>query len=192
MQEIWKDINGYEGLYQVSTLGRVKSLEKNGKKCKILKSNLNNNGYTHVILSKLNKRKTILIHRIVALAFIPNTDNKPQINHINGIKNDNRILNLEWSTAAENTKHAFNTGLRKIPMSSDLQKQRAREIRSKKLIDSVTGVIYPSIRSAYKNYFTSESYLAQMLRGEFPNKTNLQYLNNKLKDGLQTIQLQES
>ena len=103
--ENWKDIKGYEGFYQVSDLGRVKSLERdvycqNGIvrhiEEKILVPNLNNKGYQYVGLSKNGKRKGMLVHRLVALAFIPNLENKSQINHKNEIKNDNVVENLEW------------------------------------------------------------------------------------------------
>ncbi len=118
MQEIWKDIPGYEGLYQVSDLGRVKSLERyknnNGGFVKVPEKIFNGaprNGYLLVGLSKGGKRKTCAIHRLVAIAFIPNPENKPTVNHINGNKTDNRAVNLEWNTDAENIRHAFATGL---------------------------------------------------------------------------------
>lgn len=105
MQEVWKDIKGYEGLYQVSSHGRVKSLgnDKNRKE-KILKG-IYNLGYKQVWLSKNGIEKRYLVHRLVASHFIPNPDNKPQINHINCIRDDNRISNLEWCTQAENNRH---------------------------------------------------------------------------------------
>ena len=109
--ENWKDIENYEGLYQVSNLGRIKSLERdvyysNGTvhhiKEKILVQRIEKNGYQIVSLYKNGKRKDMLAHRLVALAFIPNPANKPQINHKNEVKTDNFVENLEWCTASYN------------------------------------------------------------------------------------------
>ena len=111
MTEIWKDIKGYEGLYQVSSLGRVKRTYKN-KKERILKIYLRKDGYFQIQLSNQSKFKQFLIHRLIAHAFIPNPDNKPFINHINGVRNDNRIENLEWCTNKENIHHAIKNGSR--------------------------------------------------------------------------------
>lgn len=129
MEEIWKDIKGYEGLYQVSNLGRVKSLDrivnsaiKNNKKVlrlgKILHVYLDENSkspYYYVKLSKENIVKKKNIHRLVAQAFIPNPSNYPCINHIDGNKLNNDISNLEWLNFKQNTQHAFKTGLIDIP-----------------------------------------------------------------------------
>jgi hypothetical protein len=114
--EIWKDIKDYEGLYQVSNLGKVKSL-KFGKE-KILKPGKSKKGYLAVVLCDNTIRKTFKVHRLIALTFIDNLHNKPQINHINGIKLDNRVDNLEWCTNGENGKHAFDNGLR-IPQKGE-------------------------------------------------------------------------
>lgn len=97
MMEIWKDIKGYEGLYQVSNLGRVKSLNYNhtGKE-KILKEGKCSGGYVCVHLCKKGKMRTVLIHRLVAQAFIPNPDNLPQVNHKDENKQSNIVENLEW------------------------------------------------------------------------------------------------
>ena len=92
--EIWKDIEGYEGLYQVSNLGRVKSL-KFGKE-RIFKGTKNEGGYLQVTLYKEEKIKKYCIHRLVAQSFIPNPNNLPEINHIDEIKANNRVENLEW------------------------------------------------------------------------------------------------
>ena len=106
--EIWKDIEGYEGLYQVSNLGRVKSLgngSSNNSKERILKSYKNNNGYLRVFLCKEQIRKIYLVHRLVASAFIPNTDNLPQVNHIDEDKTNNRVDNLEWCDIKYNSNY---------------------------------------------------------------------------------------
>ena len=101
--EIWKDIKGYEGLYQVSNLGKVKSLKKHQK---ILKLSDNGRGYMFVGLSKNNKRKNKNVHRLVAETFISNYDNLLQVNHKDGNKNNNSVDNLEWVTQKQNLQHA--------------------------------------------------------------------------------------
>lgn len=109
--EIWKDIEGYEGLYQVSSEGRVKSLgngKSNNSKEKILKSNKNRGGYLKVDLHKEGKKKNYLIHRLVAQAFIDNPNNLPEVNHRNEDKTDNRVENIEYC----NRKYNINFGTR--------------------------------------------------------------------------------
>lgn len=119
MVETWRDIPGYEGLYQVSNLGRVKRLsrsmeESNGNtrylKEKILKGGKFPNGYRYVCLRKNNENKNMMVHRLVAISFIPNPKSYPVVNHINGIKTDNRVENLEWCTHSKNLKHAVEIG----------------------------------------------------------------------------------
>lgn len=115
MQEVWKDIEGYEGLYQVSNFGRVKSLVyvtrcSQVKREKVLKTAINR-GYVYVTLHKDSKQKTVYVHRLVANAFIQNDTGKRCVNHINGNKQDNIVSNLEWCTHSENTVHAWDTGL---------------------------------------------------------------------------------
>jgi hypothetical protein len=122
--EVWKDIKGYEGLYQVSSIGRIKSfdriVEQIGKgglpfkriyKGRILVGNKHTKGYYMATLAKNKKNTPISIHRLVCFAFIPNVQNLPQVNHKNGIKTDNRVENLEWCTSSFNNKHAHSTGL---------------------------------------------------------------------------------
>ena len=106
MKEIWKDIKDYEGLYQVSNFGRVKSLKRKWViKDKILKPTKNRNGYIMIILCKKSMKKNILLHRLVAEAFIPNTDNLPQVNHKDEQKNNNVVSNLEWCDAKYNNSY---------------------------------------------------------------------------------------
>ncbi len=101
MIEVWRDVPGYEGLYQVSDRGQVFSVRRK----KLRKLNDTGRGYLQVALAKDGQRTHPLVHRLVAEAFIPNLENKPQINHINGDKTDNRVENLEWCTMSENLFH---------------------------------------------------------------------------------------
>lgn len=111
--EIYKDVIGYEGKYKISNLGNVFSYPKSKcRKEKILKPMLLRNGYLRVDLCKDKTVTRLLIHRLVAEAFIENPENKYSVNHKNGIKSDNCASNLEWSTRSENQKHAILTGLR--------------------------------------------------------------------------------
>ena len=112
-EEVWKDVKGYEGYYQVSNLGRVKSLERviphsrfgtQKLKEKILTEQINK-GYAQVTLSKDGEQKKPLVSRMVAIAFIPNPDNKPEVNHIDEDKLNNHVHNLEWVTPKENSNH---------------------------------------------------------------------------------------
>lgn len=117
--EIWKDITGYKGIYQISNHGRLRRIWKKSRrnpegKLKILNCSLSNDGYCKADLWKNKKRKTYRIHRLVSFEFIENPLNKPQVNHIDGNKINNHVDNLEWCTCSENIKHAYKTGLKKF------------------------------------------------------------------------------
>ena len=131
MKETWKDIAGYEGLYQISNLGNVRRM--NGPARKTLAININRDGYETVHLSN-GKDKRFMVHRLVAQAFISNPGNKPQVNHIDGDKTNNSTKNLEWVTPSENVKHAFSIGL-KLPTGG---------VQPKHILCVETGEIYPS------------------------------------------------
>lgn len=103
--EEFRDIPDYEGLYQASTFGRIKSLSKNGKIDRILKASADTKGYLRVCIRKEGKQAASVVHIIVAKTFIPNPENKPQVNHKKGIKTDNRVSELEWMTNRENCEH---------------------------------------------------------------------------------------
>ena len=119
MKEIWKDIKGYDGIYQISDRGRVKSVYRVTKyvtgrtrteKERVLKQEVNLHGYCTLRLCKNSEYKRFFIHRLIANAFIPNPKNKSSINHINSIRDDNEIDNLEWVTHSENCIHGHKYG----------------------------------------------------------------------------------
>ena len=108
MEEIWKDIKGYEGRYLVSNLGRILSLHYEGHDHqKIMRQSQHHTGYLIVHLRNKESRKTKLVHTLVATAFIPNPDQKKYVNHIDGNKTNNCVDNLEWVTSLENSQHAI-------------------------------------------------------------------------------------
>jgi hypothetical protein len=163
--EIWKPVKDYEGYYEISNLGRVKSLSriilKNGlhpfkSKEKIIKTRLNN--YHYVTLCKNKTYINFYIHRLVAISFLPNIQNKKCVNHINGIKTDNRVENLEWVTYKENTKHAINIGLinqnGENSKNSKLNKEKVLEILNSNLLH----------KELSEKYNISKSYVSTIKR----------------------------
>jgi hypothetical protein len=134
---MWKEIPGYEGLYSVNESGEVLShYRKNlgGKclKCRVLKPLKDSYGYFFVVLYSNKKATQLRIHRLVAITFIPNPENKATVNHKNGIRHDNRLQNLEWCTHSENNQHAYDV-LGKIPVISHLNKFGKDNYKTKKI-----------------------------------------------------------
>ena len=128
----WSDVSGYEGYYQVSTEGNIRSLDRivplksrsGNMTCKTyhgrsLATQLNNKGYVLVHLYKNDKRKCHTVHRVVASAFLPNPLDLPEVNHKDGVKGNNSVSNLEWSTVSANRKHAYDSGLQPIKVFSN-------------------------------------------------------------------------
>lgn len=139
--EEWRDIKGYEGRYQVSSHGNVRSLPRKGEHCKrtepiIMRLSDQKGGYKGVTLYENGERKRKLIHRLVAEAFLPNPECKPEVNHINGIRYDNNVANLEWVTTSENAIHSFVVLKRKTD--------------NKKVMCVETGVTFDSTTEASK------------------------------------------
>jgi hypothetical protein len=163
--EIWKDIPGFNGMYKASNLGKIKSVNYNHTKSeKVLKINLYKNGYGRICLCKNNTSKTYLVHRLIAITFIPNPENKPQINHKDINKQNNNILNLEWNTYSENNKHSFSSGANKNigekHINSKLTKEKVREIRLK-----YNGRKYGSTRLS-KEYNVHQSTIWSIIKNE--------------------------
>ena len=154
--------------YSVTEDGKI----INNKTNRELKPILGNVGYYQVSLCNSGKIKNVSIHRLVASAFLSNDENKREVNHINGIKTDNRIENLEWNTSSENRQHAFDTGLKKY---TERQRRINSELFSKPVLDTQTGIFYDSCKEASKILSFNQNTLRSYLSGHLPNKTSLIY-----------------
>ena len=180
-KEFWLNVVGFNGLYRVSNIGTVSSLKRGshfGKKPSskwyVKKSSKDKNGYEVVAL--FNKsRKMFKVHRLVAMAFIPNPENKPCVNHINGCPFDNRVENLEWATISENTKHAFSE-LNRVPYFLGRTGSLCKTSKSIKQIDIGTKTllnIFGSIREASRKTGVHKS---SIIKSAKTNKSTKGYL----------------
>jgi len=157
--EVWKDVVGYEGIYFISDLGRIKSTYKNHRfidKSGIKSPKTTKYGYFGIELIKNKIHKHYAVHRLVAIAFIPNPDNLPQINHIDGNKKNNRIENLEWCNASMNGLHAYKMGL-STPVRGDanrnskLDEDKVRLIRKLYYEDKLGQITIAKMLNVNKN-----------------------------------------
>lgn len=148
---VWKPIKGYEGLYEISSIGEVKSIFY-GEKSRALKKSKTTTGYYKVELWKNKKKKSLKVHRLVAIVFISNPENKPNINHIDGNPLNNNVCNLEWCTQKENVIHAIETGLKKkLNISKEELKQLyINERKSMREIGETYGVTGTTIENKLK------------------------------------------
>jgi hypothetical protein len=126
-EELWKDIKGYEGRYKISNLGRVYSYRSRKK----MKTSTSSRGYIQIVLGG----KCFFVHKLVARNFIPNPDNKPFINHKDGVKTNNLPSNLEWCTASENSQHSFKAGLQINPRGEEHRKTKLKNADVLKIIE---------------------------------------------------------
>ena len=174
-EEKWISVKGFEGLYEVSNLGRIKSLTKivwNGKgyytkKESFIKPSVNKGGYLHTRLCKNGKLSSFTVHRLVAESFVSNDEGKPQVNHIDGDKENNAICNLEWCTNYENYKHAVENGLKDMKKVSIESVKKSR--RGVSQIDISSGLVifeFKSIMDAQRAAGVPNSHIVRVCKGK--------------------------
>jgi len=172
--EVWKNIEGFEN-YEVSDLGNVRNVKNN----KLLKGCKDKDGYLISTFRNNKIKKVLKFHRLVAIAFISNPENKPQVNHINGIKNDNCVDNLEWCTNSENQKHAHITGLkigRKGKKCNFYNLKGGLNFNTKKVINIKTNQVYDCAKDVSDFLEYSHVSFIKQLNGSNINKTDFRYL----------------
>lgn len=172
INEIWKDVEGYEGKYKISNQGKVKSLNYRGHGVEaLLKPKTDKDGYLEVRLCVNNVSRYVRVHRLVASTFIENDCDKPQVNHINEVKDDNRVENLEWMTNKENVNHGTATKRRSNTMT------KYKDIVG---VNVETGKVirFSTVNEAGENGFSTSvirGILNGSKRGKYSMKTNKGY-----------------
>jgi hypothetical protein len=184
--EVWLPILGFESRYKVSNLGRIMALPRSyiginnsnvQVRQRIMRSTLNKGYLKTSLFISHGKYKSASVHRLVAQAFIPNPENKRTVNHINGIKTDNKVENLEWATHKENNAHAIKTGLHPGVKSCPKPQYRGGGNPSaKKVINIKTKEIYGSAKEVSKMIGMGYGSFNNRLRGVTKNDTNYMYL----------------
>lgn len=192
MEEIWKDVIGYENKYEVSNLGRVRSCPRNTSGLGradylIMKQSKDRGGYMIIGLMLNGKKSRFRVHRLVASAFIPNPENKEFVNHIDGVKDNNILSNLEWSTPSENTQHAVKAGL----INSNFDKYKHNFVD-----DYLNGL---GINMITRKYNVSHDYVSAYLKEQgvkvysYPlkHKKYRARINELFEDGYKPKQVEE-
>lgn len=168
MEEVWKDVIGYEGAYKISNKGKVYSIPRNGTLGGIMKPTKQKNGYYFIHLKNKDKKINTGVHRLVAQAFIPNPDNKPTVNHIDGDKQNNCVENLEWATYKEQLDHSLQLGLRK----SQCNIQRKAVV----VLPTNEKIYFENINDLTKYFNKSRTYIHHYIN----KKNNKFYIKDKL------------
>lgn len=181
----WRPIEGFEGLYEVSNIGNVRSLNyRHTGEAKILRPG-GNKGYLNINLWKNGKRYIKTVHRLVANAFIPNPENKPQVNHIDGDKTNNRVNNLEWVTNRENQLHAYNIGLHVTTEESRKKLSEARKgeknPKAKQVICITTREVFDYMAEGAKKYNVNAGNISDCCRGKRKSAGKHPVTGEKLK-----------
>lgn len=168
--EIFAEISGFPN-YSISNFGRV----INKVTGKTLGNFKDTKGYPITFLYSDQKRKTLKVHRLVSISFIPNPENKPQVNHKDGNKTNNHWSNLEWATNSENGKHAWDNNLRTKSEKMVRAMRSVSQLNKKRILDTRTGLYFESVQKAAESVGMRQNRLSSMLTGYIKNKTAFTY-----------------